>query len=159
MPRVSSLARGFLRFLRLAGRRRSLLVEASLYLLLVQLTLMVVPFPKLARRIGGCVPPADPRGTQARQDSTLPGQSLVALEVGWAVTRAAKHIPFKVNCLPQAMSARAMLEKRGIRSVLHFGTAAAKKSPLVAHVWLEAAGVEVTGYPVGDQFIEIACFV
>ena len=159
MPRLSSLAHGFRRFLRLAGERRSLLVEASVYLLLVRLTLMVVPFPKLARRIGGCMLPADSHAAQARQDSILPGQSLVALEVGWAVTRAANYIPFKVSCLPQAMSARTMLEKRGIRSVLHFGTAAAKESPLVAHVWLEAAGVEVTGYPVGDEITEIACFV
>ncbi len=159
MSRLSSLARGFRRFLRLAGKRRSLLVEASLYLLSVQLMLMVVPYPKLARRIGGCMSPADPRATRARQDSILPEQSLIALEVGWAVTRAAKHIPFKVMCLPQAMTARAMLAQRGIRGVLHFGTAAGKAAPLVAHVWLEAAGVEVTGYPVGDEFTEIASFV
>jgi hypothetical protein len=159
MPRLICLARGFRRFLRLAGERRSLLVEASLCLLWVQLTLVVVPFPKLARRIGGCLPPADPRAIQARQNSILPEQSRIAREVGWAVTRAAQHSPFRVMCLPQALGARAMLARRGMRSVLHFGTAARKEAPLVAHVWLEAAGVEVTGYPVREEFTEIASFV
>jgi hypothetical protein len=159
MPPQSSPARRVRRFLSLAGDRRSLLVEAALYLLLVRLALLVVPFQKLAGRIGGCMSPSDPRATRARQHSILPEQSRIALEVAWAVTRAARHFPFKVMCLPQAMSARAMLTQRGIRSVLHFGTAAGKEAPLVAHVWLEAAGVEVTGYPVGDQFTEIASFV
>jgi hypothetical protein len=31
--------------------------------------------------------------------------------------------------------------------------------PLDAHAWLDAAGVEVTGYPVPGRFAEIACFV
>jgi hypothetical protein len=31
--------------------------------------------------------------------------------------------------------------------------------PLDAHAWLDAAGVEVTGYPVAENFAEIACFV
>lgn len=32
-------------------------------------------------------------------------------------------------------------------------------NPLDAHAWLDAAGVEVTGYPVAEGFAEIACFV
>ena len=30
---------------------------------------------------------------------------------------------------------------------------------LDTHAWLDAAGVEVTGYPVAPHFAEIACFV
>jgi hypothetical protein len=29
----------------------------------------------------------------------------------------------------------------------------------LAHAWLDAAGVEVTGYPVAKTFAEIACFL
>jgi Transglutaminase-like superfamily len=158
MRRLNSIVRGCRRFRHLASGRRALVVEAALYLLLARLTLIVVPFPKLARRVGGCVRPADSRATQARLD-TQPEQSHTALEVGWAVTRAARHFPFKVLCLPQAMSARAMLAQRGVSSVLHFGTAGGQQAPLIAHVWLDAAGIEVTGYPVGAEFTEIACFV
>jgi len=34
-----------------------------------------------------------------------------------------------------------------------------RQKPLDAHAWLDAAGVEVTGYPVAEGFAEIACFV
>ena len=52
-----------------------------------------------------------------------------------------------------------MLKRRGVGSVLHFGAAKGEQKPLDAHAWLDAAGVEVTGYPVAAKFTEIACFV
>ena len=139
-------------------RRRALLVEAVGWLLVARLALLLVPFPQVARRLGRFVPPADARAAQA----TLPrGDDAArrAEEIGWAVTRAARHVPFKAVCLPQAMAARMMLRRRGIASVLHFGAAMGKEKPLDAHAWLDAAGVEVTGYPVAKGFAEIACFV
>ena len=75
------------------------------------------------------------------------------------MTRSARYVPFKAVCLPQAMAARVMLKRRGVPSVMHFGAARGDDKPLDAHAWLDAAGVEVTGYPVADKFAEIACFV
>jgi hypothetical protein len=57
------------------------------------------------------------------------------------------------------MAARVMLKRRGVQSVMHFGAAKGTDKPLDAHAWLDAAGVEVTGYPVAAGFAEIACFV
>ena len=39
---------------------------------------------------------------------------------------------------------------------MHFGAAKGQDKPLDAHAWLDAAGVEVTGYPVANTFAEIA---
>ena len=75
------------------------------------------------------------------------------------MTRSARYVPFKAVCLPQAMAARVMLKRRGVSSVLHFGAARGQDKPLDAHAWLDAAGVDVTGYPVAQNFAEIACFV
>ena len=86
-------------------------------------------------------------------------QVQLAADVGWAVTRAARYVPFRAVCLPQAMAARLMLARRGITSTMHFGAARGEDRPLDAHAWLDAAGVEVTGYPVANRFAEIACFV
>ena len=80
-------------------------------------------------------------------------------EIGWAVTRAARYVPFRAVCLPQAMAARVMLRRRGVASVMHFGAAKGEAKPFDAHAWLDAAGVEVTGYPLANGFAEIACFV
>lgn len=143
-----------LKLRRLSWARRGLLIEAVFWLAIAKLALLVVPFPKLARRMGTFVPPVPaPTGNASNEHADM------AREVGWAVTRAARHAPFRAVCLPQAMAARLMLHRRGISSVLHFGATTGGQKPLEAHAWLDAAGVEVTGYPVARQFAEIACFV
>jgi transglutaminase superfamily protein len=134
------------------------LIEAVAWLLVARLSLIFVSFPRLARRLGTVVAPADARALQAKSDNKQ-GQARVAEEVGWAVTRAARHVPFNAVCLPQAMAARIMLKRRGVDSVLHFGAKIGQDKPIDAHAWLDAAGVEVTGYPVANTFAEIACFV
>jgi hypothetical protein len=91
-------------------------------LLLARLGLIFVPFPKLARRLGDFVPPSDPRVLAARARGSQQDAAL-AQDIGWAVTRSARYLPFKAVCLPQAMAARVMLERRGVSSVLHFGAA------------------------------------
>ena len=145
------------RFGEIGGRRRALVIEAAFWLLAARIALVAVPFPRLARRLGAFVPPTDARVALGREGSKADAR--LAEEIGWATVRAARHVPFKAVCLPQAMAARIMLRRRGVASVLHFGAARGREQPIDAHAWLDAAGVEVTGYPVAAQFAEIACFV
>ncbi len=158
MAQLRSIRRLLLRFRQVDNRRRSLLAEAVTYLLAARLALIFIPFPRLARHIGTFVPPSDPRAAQAAA-AVAQDQARLAEDIGWAVTRAARYVPFKAVCLPQAMAARVMLKRRGVKSVMHFGAAKGTEKPLDAHAWLDAAGVEVTGYPVAKNFAEIACFV
>lgn len=129
-----------------------------MWLLLARLSLLLVSFPRLARHLGTVVTPTDPRARHAASGNS-PDAARLAAEIGWAVTRAARHVPFKAVCLPQAMAARLMLRRRGVDSVMHFGARVGYAKPIDAHAWLDAAGVQVTGYPVADAFTEIACFV
>jgi hypothetical protein len=158
MARLRSIRRLARRFGQIDNRRRALLAEAVAWLLAARLALIFIPFPRLARNLGSFVSPADARALQARA-KTSQKEAHVAEAIGWAVTRSARYVPFKAVCLPQAMAARIMLRRRGVSSVLHFGAAKGKEKPLDAHAWLDAAGVEVTGYPVAANFAEIACFV
>jgi hypothetical protein len=151
-------ARKLRRFGQVGGRRRGLVIEAALWLLVARMALLAVPFPRLARRLGAFVSPTDERVTLAGRDAS-PQDAQFAEEIAWATARAARHVPFKAVCLPQAMAARIMLRRRGVASVLHFGAARGRDKPIDAHAWLDAAGVEVTGYPVAGLFAEIACFV
>jgi hypothetical protein len=144
------------RLVQVSNRRRLLLVEATAGLLAARLALATTPFPRIARRLGGFVTPQEAR-VRASSHPSGPEQRALAAEIGWAVTRAARHIPFAAVCLPQAMAARAMLDRRGVPSVMHFGTAKGEALTLSAHAWLDAAGVEVTGYPLDGSFAEIAC--
>ena len=158
MARLRLIRRLLRRFGQISNRRRALLAEAAAYLLAARLALIFIPFPRLARRLGTFVPPTDPRVLQTKTIAA-DGQARLAEDIGWAVTRAARYLPFKAVCLPQAMAARVMLKRRGVESVMHFGAARGTEKPLDAHAWLDAAGVEVTGYPVAENFAEIACFV
>ncbi|MDO8875884.1 MAG: lasso peptide biosynthesis B2 protein, partial [Pseudolabrys sp.] len=120
MKRLRSIRRLLRRFAQVDGHRRALAIEAVAWLLLARLALIVVPFPRLAKRLGTFVAPGEARRAQARnQVSRL--QMDQAAEVGWAVTRAARYVPFRAVCLPQAIAARIMLKRRGVASVLHFG--------------------------------------
>lgn len=162
MRRTRLIRRLLLRFRQIDNRRRVLLIEAVAHLLAARLALIFIPFPRLAAHIGTFVPPSDPRVMQVKTGAA-DGQTRLAADIGWAVTRAARYLPFKAVCLPQAMAARAMLKRRRVASVMHFGAAKnAQKGadkPLDTHAWLDAAGVEVTGYPIAENFAEIACFV
>jgi len=158
MARLRSIRRLVLRFGQVGPRRRLLAAEAAAWLWFSRLALIFVPFPRLAERLGTFVPPSDARALQARGVGSRENV-LIAEDIGWAVTRAARYVPFKAVCLPQAMAARVMLKRRGVASVLHFGAGKGQDKPLDAHAWLDAAGVEVTGYPVGSNFAEIGCFV
>ena len=158
MVQLRLIRRLLLRARQVDSRRRALLAEAVACLLAARLALIFIPFPRLAQRLGTFVPPSDPRVAQAA-NAVPQDQTQLAEEIGWAVTRAARYVPFKAVCLPQAMAARVMLKRRGVKSVMHFGAAKGAEKPLDAHAWLDAAGVEVTGYPVAKNFAEIACFV
>ncbi|MEJ0026252.1 MAG: lasso peptide biosynthesis B2 protein [Rhizomicrobium sp.] len=158
MARLSSIPHPLRRFVQVDGRRRLLVVEAATCLLAARLALVFVPFPRLARRLGTFVSPTDPRASHGAAQA-LPRDALIARETGWAVTRAARHVPFRAVCLPQAMAAQFMLRRRGVTSVMRFGAGKKVDSPLEAHAWLDAANVEVTGYPVAPNIVEIACFV
>ena len=158
MAQLRLIRRLLFRFGQVDNRRRALLAEAVAYLLAARLALIFIPFPRLARHLGSFVPPSDPRAVAVRTAAAA-DDTQVAQEIGWAVTRAARYVPFRAVCLPQAMAARVMLERRGVKSAMHFGAAKGADKPLDAHAWLDAAGVEVTGYPVAKNFSEIACFV
>jgi Transglutaminase-like superfamily len=159
MAPLRSIRRLLVRFAQVDWRRRALVVEAALSLLVARLALIFVSFSQLARCFGTLVPPGDARLGDACGSATNYDQAVVAKEVSWAVTRVARYVPFRAVCLPQAMAAHNMLRRRGVASIMHFGAAKGQTKPLDAHAWLDAAGVEVTGYPVEERLTEIACWV
>jgi hypothetical protein len=133
------------------GRRR-LLLEAIFWLAAARLAILLVPFPRIARYLGKMHPPApQPVGWQAGRAT--------ATRVSWAIERAACLLPFKVVCLPRALAAWQMLHRRRIAGRLHFGGSRdAANAALRTHAWLDACGVEVTGYPEARQCVEIGFF-
>ena len=158
VARSRDLPRKVRRLISLDGPRRALLIEAVLALALARLVLLIVPFPRLARRLGACVGPDDRRVLEAKAPGG-PARVALARDIGWAVVSAGRHVPLKAECLAEAVAARTMLARRGAPSVLHLGAAKGGGKAFDAHAWLISAGVEVTGFPVARGFVAVACFV
>jgi hypothetical protein len=142
---------------RTPSARRSLLIEAVYWLGVARVALLAMPFRNLAARFGTVHTPDQAKAIAPRTYSDA--DRAVANEVGWAVTRAARYVPFRAVCLPQAIAAKAMLRRRGIEGVMHFGVATRKGASMDAHAWLDVGEIEVTGFPVRDDFVEMVRFV
>ncbi|HEX6770744.1 MAG TPA: lasso peptide biosynthesis B2 protein [Acidobacteriaceae bacterium] len=57
--------------------------------------------------------------------------------VRWAVLTVARYGPLSFVCFPQALAAHAMLRRRGIGSIMHYGVRRSADRQMRAHTWLE----------------------
>jgi hypothetical protein len=147
------------KFWALPQSRRAMIFEASFWLVLARLVILFVPFPWIARRIGRLQQPGTFPLNQPR-DSTLSIDGPdVAQSTSWAIDRAARALPVRLVCLPRALAAWQMLRRRGIEARMHFGASRnAGEESLNSHAWVDAYGVEVTGYPEAHNCVEIGFF-
>jgi Transglutaminase-like superfamily len=79
-----------------------------------------------------------------------------AQRVGFAVSRAARWLPWHPTCLRQAIAAQRMLRRRGISSRLQLGV---RKATLdEAHAWVTVRGRPVIGQRELEAFETLAGF-
>ena len=110
----------------LPAAQQWLLVEAFAALLAARLSLAVLPvrwiFRWLERPLRG--PAASPSPDAVER-------------IRWAVLTVARYGPLSFVCFPQALAAHAMLRRRGISSIMHYGVRRSADRKLRAHTWLE----------------------
>lgn len=74
----------------------------------------------------------------------------------WAVAAASAHVPWRSDCLIQAMAASRWLRRHGYRPVFHLGAARSTEDGLIqAHAWLSLDGGVILG---GDESSRFATF-
>jgi hypothetical protein len=131
---------------------RRLLVEAALLLALTRLAVALLPFRDTARLLG--LKPiavlSDPDAAQMHE----------AELIGWAVRVAGARVPWRGTCLTQALSASALLHRRGIPVVLHLGVAkdAAAPQGLAAHAWVGCGNEILVGQAQQPRFTTVATY-
>ena len=126
MSILTRLARKSASVVRMGGARRRLVAEATLWLALAGLALLVLRFRTIARHLGQGLTPAEAAAKMANA-SVADGDPLTLVrDIGWAVRRAADHVPFPALCLQQALAAKFMLRRRSITGALHLGVATRK---------------------------------
>lgn len=73
------------------------------------------------------------------------GQSALVERVAYVIPRVAARLPWRADCLIQAMAAERWLASAGIATVLTLGVPKDKRPEFEAHAWLSAGGRIVTG--------------
>jgi len=143
------LSAALARFCALAPAEQARTLEAALCLLAVRAVFGLVPLPRALRLFGI----AHGDGGAGRIAATE------AQEVGRAIARAARHVPFRAVCLQQAFAALLMLRRRGLAASVHLGLAREDGSDdLKAHAWSRCGEVAVTGVPQARGFVQVAAF-
>ena len=93
-----------------------------------------------------------------RQAISAKPQAVDVDRLRWAVQAAARRLPLRTKCIEMALCFQAMLRRRGIASVLHYGVRRDEKGALGAHVWLTIDGEYVIGGECAPEFACLATF-
>jgi hypothetical protein len=130
---------------RLDRANRRLLAEALPALVLASLSIRLVPFRRLAARA-----------------SRRPGAGAAADEaflrkLRWAVDSWGKRVPWRALCFERGLAVHAMLRRRGVPSVLHYGVAREGEG-VAAHVWVTVGARPVIGGEEAPRFTCLARF-
>ena len=113
-----------------------LLAEASTLVTIVNVALRFLPYRFLERL------------NQVRVTATSSSNppTVVPGKIGWAVQAVARRLPGKNACLVQALTAQAMLRRRGYPSDLRIGVAGRDpEGAIKAHAWVEYDGKVIVG--------------
>ncbi len=132
----------------LPAAERAVLVEALALCTVVSVLLRVLRFSSVAPRLGQHM-----AESPAHHAGATSGE---VARVRWAIEAAARHLPWKPVCLPQAVTAKWMLRRRGIPCTLYLGADPASRYD--AHAWVRVGGVIVTGGPRQDRFAVVSTF-
>ena len=136
--------------LRRPWQDQCLVGQAYLLLGLARLAINTVPFSRLATRLGA---------QQEESSAAVPPHHIEqARRTGWAVSAASRYTPWNSNCLPQAITAKYLLHRRGIDSTLYLGTAFRARTQLEAHAWLRCGSIYVTGGAARQRFEPLGVF-
>ena len=124
---------------------RRLVVEAFASLLMARAALAFLPMQRIFRWL--------------EQPTDESSEALAAFgtaeRVRWAILAASRYGPLQFVCFPQALAAHAMLRRRGVRSVMHYGVRRSVDRRLRDHTWLEVDHRMLLGGESADLFAPI----
>ena len=85
------------------------------------------------------------RGRNPTRSKSCASAGSILDRVAFAVPRVAARVPWRADCLVQALAAQAWLARQGVTSEVHIGVRKDQMSGFEAHAWLRAGDQTVTG--------------
>jgi hypothetical protein len=139
-------------FLGIGLSYKKLLIEAFFFSAIYRVLILFVPFNKIKNRLGiyKIETPLD-----------IDKEDIYVIKVvTWSINTIIKYTPWKSKCLVQALTAQRMLTKRKISTTLYLGVKKDKDKGdrVIAHAWLRAGHIFVTGGYNKHEFTEVARF-
>lgn len=130
--------------------------EAILYLGVARFCVYFLPLKWYVFKLGSNTP------SSLVQDTVSSGSvsADIVMLIRKAISRAANNVPWNTVCLPQAIAAKWMCQRRNIKSVMYLGVAKkadmassehalnavfSKQTPISAHAWLKVEDTIITG--------------
>ena len=114
----------------------------------MKLTILIVPFKRIAGRIGKL----------HAETSLEPLVSDGIQHVELAIRRASRYTLHQSKCYDQALTGKMMLKRRGLPSTLYFGLAKDTTNLLKAHAWVRCGNRIITGRAGAEGYTVIVCF-
>ena len=132
------------KFGRLPAADKWLVVRAAFWLGIARVRLAISPFRRLSEGLA--------RNSDAPSNEVDPEY---AERVGYAVRAAASIVPWRSDCFPQAIAARAFLNAKGYVTIIHLGVEKDGDGDIAGHAWLTCGETVVTGGDDLDRYTEM----
>ena len=101
------------------------------------------------RKLGNAAPSELVQNRAASVLAPAADQDELVKRVAIAIPRAASRVPWRADCLVQALAAERWLTQKGVATVLCIGARKDEQSQFHAHAWLKAGETIVTGGDIG----------
>ncbi len=86
-----------------------------------------------------------------------PFEDKTGYKIKHAVRRIAKNVPWRCNCMEQAIIAKKMLNHRNIKSTLYLGVMK-NEQDMLAHAWVRCGNRIITGKEGHKKFTIVSSF-
>jgi hypothetical protein len=127
------------------------LAEATAWLALARLAILLLNFRVLSRRLGVAMHES-PLADDERRRPLL-------RRMRWAIDAVSRRVPWRCMCLERGVAATMMLRTRGIDSTFYLGVAReADGGPVRAHAWVRCGTYFVTGGEDHSRFAVVSTF-
>ena len=135
-----SMRTDFAKFSRLTPFERVFFLRAMLLLTVTGIGLRVVSFRRIQDLLG--TSKLAPAKAQSPVESAAQARLTARI-----VAAAARHGPYRVNCLPTSLVLRHLLLRQGIQADLRVGVCKVDGGRLDAHAWVEHMGQPLIDQP------------
>jgi hypothetical protein len=136
-------AKAYRRVNDLSGSDWRYLAVAAKELFLARIRIAIQPVETIVRTLQN-----EPKGCRDDLENSLSDVDVARLK--WAINVVAVRMPWRCDCLPQAMAADRWLRRYHLQPKFFLGVAKNAAGQLEAHAWLQYREIFVTGASGGD---------